>query len=868
MTNELLSSKNLSKGNSLAEHFWQGAWIDTRELEKRLAHPNGFSSPLFGAKKLELSTVFEASQKLSQEIKVRGELWNKLRVTLKATGKNTDEEIDSSLMDVAEFLQPANLRTKVRRELGSLDPFVPRRVNFAETVFESWAPLGWVVHVAPLNAFTAGPLSVIEGLLSGNYNFLKTSGEESLFPQLLLEALVRCDATESLKSFVIAARISSRQKDLLKQVFSFADGIAIWGGEEAVQAVKELAPPSVRIVDWGHKISLMYVAREFLHDDITLLAAAREICQIEQQACSSPQCMYVEVDSFADLQAFGERFGQVLGQVSALLPQLEPTAAEASEITLVTELCKLESCLDLTQVIESPDSTWRVLLDSRSSLTPSPLFRTIWIKPLPRQKIASTLWPMRAYLQTVGLACHLSDTIELRHAFQTAGALRIRQIGQMLGSYSGEAHDGVYALQRYCKRVSIQLGAEAKGLSTLGDLEPYSFPTWSKRPAIMTKEKFQSQTVADSSAELFFKSGGSTGEPKLSVFTYEDYHDQMNAGADGLFAAGLDPIRDRSMNLFFGGGLYGGFLSFFTVLESLNAVQFPMSAHTDLKAVAESIVKYRVNALLGMPSYLIQLFEQERAILKNYRGIQKIFYGGEHINEAQRNYFQNEFGVTLIRSAGYGSVDAGPLGYSCAFSENGNHHLHQRLQYLEIVDLESDQPVEPHQVGRLIFTSRVRQGQKIERYDLGDVGYWLSDPCPCGRSSPRFRLLGRSGDIFRIGTAFFNYQRISQIITDQLAYSGAIQVNLSQKGNREKLTVLLSAQLHHRTGTETEGQAPIQTSEVTRLLLDNYKDLHEMVEVDKVLDFEVRALTTDTFVRTRGSGKLVRIVDERSTSAC
>ena len=72
------------------------------------------------------------------------------------------------------------------------------------------------------------------------------------------------------------------------------------------------------------------------------------------------------------------------------------------------------------------------------------------------------------------------------------------------------------------------------------------------------------------------------------IFTYDDYREQMRAGAEGLYAAGLDPLSDRCMNLFFSGGLYGGFLSIFSVLEELRAVQFPMAAVMDFPAVARA----------------------------------------------------------------------------------------------------------------------------------------------------------------------------------------------------------------------------------------------------------------------------------------
>jgi phenylacetate-coenzyme A ligase PaaK-like adenylate-forming protein/acyl-CoA reductase-like NAD-dependent aldehyde dehydrogenase len=835
----------------LERHLWQGEWIDDAELEKRLSGFSDWAAAAAG-ESLDPRVLLDAAQAYADRLKAQDGNHAELKECLVAAGTGTPTEVEALLAESAEFLDRSNLETKLRRELGSTSPFLPARTMYEDSIFESWAPLGLLVHVAPSNAPTAAPLSVIEGLLSGNVNFLKTSASESWFPQLFLDGLARCDASGTLARFIVAARISSRRKDLLERVFAAADGIAAWGGEEAVREIRRLAPSSARVVEWGHKISFVYLAKGMLGDEAALEGAAREVCSFEQQACSSPQVLYLETGDWSEVEKFAARFAPILDRVSRATPRIEPAAAESAEITLVTELTRQEGSFGRAKVVEDPEKGWRILADARAALAASPLFRTIWIKPLPRANIVSTLRPMRAYLQTAGLACGLDDAAELSALLLKAGAVRVRRVGEMTGSYSGEAHDGVYALQRYCRRVSVQLGREARGISSFADLRRDAPAAAAPKKKIMTKADFQAMRVDEKHAHLYFKSGGSSGEPKLSVFTYDDYHEQMRAGAEGLYAAGLDPLKDRSMNLFFSGSLYGGFLSIFSVLENLQAVHFPMAAQTDLGMVADSIVKNGVNVLLGMPSYVVQLFEQQKDVLQRGAKIVKIFYGGEHFNEAQRRYLSGTFGIEIIKSIGYGSVDAGPLGYQCPHCDGGAHHLHQRLQHLEILDIEKDQPVQGEAVGRLVFTSRVRRGQRLERYDLGDVGHWLTAPCACGRAAPRFRLLGRSGDVFRIGTSFFNYQKFASILSERLGHAGAVQVVLEQDGLKEKITVRLS-----RESNTDAGRA-------RAALLESDHDLAESVEQDKVLLLDVVGVAPDGLEKTKGSGKLVRILDRRT----
>jgi len=253
----------------------------------------------------------------------------------------------------------------------------------------------------------------------------------------------------------------------------------------------------------------------------------------------------------------------------------------------------------------------------------------------------------------------------------------------------------------------------------------------------------------------------------------------MRAAADGLRAAGLDPAHDRVMNLFYGGNLYGGFFSFSKILEQMNVVHYPMGAPADdsFDEIARMIVAHGINTLIGMPSTLHRLFSSQKSLLQDYGGVRKILLGGEHLGQATRQLFQ-ACGVTRIRSALYGSVDAGPLGHACAASDDGVFHLMDAIQHLEIIELERDAPVTPGETGRLLFTSRQRQAQPLQRYDVGDCGRWLPGPCPCGLESPRFELRQRHGRVLRVATESINSQELAELA------QVAIQIVLDHHGTR------------------------------------------------------------------------------------
>ncbi|MDS7801648.1 acyl-CoA reductase [Klebsiella michiganensis] len=685
--------------------------------------------------------------------------------------------------EVRRFCQPDALRQKLEHELGE-NPFSVRRINYREPLFEGWRPLGVVVHITPANAELLPFFAIIESLLVGNINWLRPSASEQGMTIDLLEAFTHFDLTGQLANFIAVIPVETTRLSLL---LTHADGVSAWGGDTALDAIRQQLPGGCRWIPWGHKISFAWLQPDAVNEE-NLLALADDVCCFDQQACSSPQIVFVDSDESAVLQDIGNRLAQAMRRRHERWQPLIPDEKAAADITSAVAFAQLDAVFAGADNALLAGDGWRIILQNMSAITPSPLFRTILLRPLPQNKVMQTLRPWRTHLQTCGLIAVDRDRIPFSQLLLAAGVNRITPVGKMHDGYHGEPHDGVYALSQLARRVTVTLDADVLPQQATLDANPPP-PVLTALP-IMDKTDFL-QHAMHSSAQLFFRSGGSSGVPKLAGFTYRDYRRQMQAAAAGMFAAGLDPARDKVLNLMYAGNLYGGLLSFFTVLEMLEVTHLPMGGphDDDYHEIARTIVNQGVTTLIGMPSTLYQLFTREEAILRDYGGIQKLLLGGEHMGAAQRDYIHG-FGVKTIRSALYGSVDAGPLGHACAHCPDGIFHLMTDIQWLEIVDPLDDRPVAPGEAGRLLFTSTAREGQKVIRYDIGDMGRWLPGGCPCGAPSPRFELLGRHGSLVRIGTMFIQPQRLAtladapvQLILQHNPRSGLECIHIFTDGN-------------------------------------------------------------------------------------
>jgi len=826
-------------------HLWRGRRVNHIELIDLLKNcREEFSESLSNS--LSRTQLVEVLNRFSEVILKPGSLRDNLMLSLISQGL-TEDEAAAGLNEVSTFCKKSNIENKILKELAKDESFDLERVSWDVDLFEGWHPLGVLAHITPGNSPALSFLAVVEGLIAGNVNVLKLSSSDSDFTIQALEWLNDNDKSQIIKEKCYVLRVSSKEKDLLRAFLSQCDGLSAWGSEQTISELKSMIPPQARFIPWGHKISFAIIDESKINDKETLESLAFDAVNIEQQACSSPQCLYLITENKEKVFDLANSLFPYVKRESDKRDCAKIDIQTQAEITNTSEMLRLDSIMGSSQILEDEAKYFRLMVELDSGLKPSPLFRSLWIKPISINNLTKTLFPLRQYLQTAGLSADQDNLVGIAKSLLNAGVTRVTPVGKMLESYSGEPHDGEYALLRYMKRVRVELNG-LEGIFRLSDFDkPLEQVDTDK--TVMTKSDFQEQEIKDEYAHLFFRSGGSSGKATLSTFSYKSYHRQMQAAAEGLLAAGLRPSEDRVANLFFGGGLYGGFLSFYSILEKLEALQFPVAAYDDLKFVGEVIVDNKVNTIVGMPSYIISLFKENEVSFKKTRVIKKIFFGGEHFAKKQREWLMNEFQVEIIRSASYGSVDAGPLGYQCPGCEGSIHHLNHNIHSLEILKLESDQPVDSDEIGRLVFSSRARESLKVERYDLGDVGRWINDDCSCGRKSPRFELLGRVGDIFRAAGTFFNFQRFEKILSEELKYSGEFQVIIENVSLKDKLIIRLDN--------------AFKTFDDREELITKYQDLNEAVNKEKTLEMELSWIDGKNFERSSGSGKLYRVRDKR-----
>ena len=179
----------------------------------------------------------------------------------------------------------------------------------------------------------------------------------------------------------------------------------------------------------------------------------------------------------------------------------------------------------------------------------------------------------------------------------------------------------------------------------------------------------------------------------------------------------------------------------------------PIGAEAGTEKILQFIQLFKVNVFTGTPSLALHLIERCPEVLHmpvGGLGIKTLILGAEPgagIPEV-RQKLESEFGAKVF--------DAG-AGYGCSCDDpiyQGMHWLADDFAYYELIDPETRQPVamEHGATGIMAGTSlNPRAAVWFDmRFTMMDIHQVFTDPCPCGRSGFRYKVVGRADDMLKV----------------------------------------------------------------------------------------------------------------------
>lgn len=354
------------------------------------------------------------------------------------------------------LLSKEMLSQKMQTELGDISAYETKKIDGFSSIKVSVKPLGVIFHIAAGNMDFLPAYSLAEGLLTGNINILKLPSADNGLSLKLITQLIEYEP--ELKDYIYVFDTSSTDVQGMRKMAELANAISVWGSDFAIDAVRNLAPSGVKLVEWGQKLGFCYVSDTDNTSDLDskLQALATHIASTKQLLCSSCQVIYIDSDSATDAMDFAHKFMPFLE--AAVNRNSDNDIGTRARDTLIGYTQKLKGFLgeNKTRKDVCTGRGCSLILSSDPTLELSPMMCNVLIKNLPEDEIIRTLIKSKNYLQTAGLICPDDSRARLTDKLISAGLTRVTTSGNLSSYFPGEAHDGDYALRRYVRVVNVE----------------------------------------------------------------------------------------------------------------------------------------------------------------------------------------------------------------------------------------------------------------------------------------------------------------------------------------------------------------------------------------------------------------------------
>lgn len=352
---------------------------------------------------------------------------------------------------IARACDRAKLYDIVETDLGDpllLDDWIPR-----QSVLLRCEPKGRALHLMVGNVPLAGLYTIVRGLLTKNVTVAKLPKRDLVSTLAFARTFVDVDPDHPITRALSVLYWPGG--DAVEQRFLQAsDVVCAWGQRASIEAVKPKVPIGVDLLEFGPKESLMFIGGPEEEWGNVALRAAYDLSVYEQEACFSPQRLFVE----GDADAFSAQLADNLDAIMARLPSGEVSVDKSAHITRARQ----EAKFDGYTVRQSAGSEWTVITVPPEEFPTfdHPLGRTVYVHPVKR--LEDAVGQIHRETQTVGVHPWARGR-ELGVQLTRAGADRVTEVGLMSRPRPGFVHDGMRPLHSMVRWVAVERGLDYRG---------------------------------------------------------------------------------------------------------------------------------------------------------------------------------------------------------------------------------------------------------------------------------------------------------------------------------------------------------------------------------------------------------------------
>jgi phenylacetate-CoA ligase len=244
-----------------------------------------------------------------------------------------------------------------------------------------------------------------------------------------------------------------------------------------------------------------------------------------------------------------------------------------------------------------------------------------------------------------------------------------------------------------------------------------------------------------------YSTSGTTGTPSYVPLTADDLENWVSGSARSYSASGVARgeriVSTWNAGPFVAGAALGAF-------ERVGLVHIPVGTG-NTERLLKAVELLRPDAVAVTPSYAAHLVETagDRDVDLRGSSVRRVLVAGEPGGGERsfRERLQEGWGARVTEAMGIGDIGASLWG-ECE-EQNGMHLGARDFVHAELIDPATGDALElaDGARGELVLTHLRHRAAPLLRYRTRDhVEVWTS-PCPCGRTAPRVRCVGRTDDM-------------------------------------------------------------------------------------------------------------------------
>jgi phenylacetate-CoA ligase len=304
-----------------------------------------------------------------------------------------------------------------------------------------------------------------------------------------------------------------------------------------------------------------------------------------------------------------------------------------------------------------------------------------------------------------------------------------------------------------------------------------------------------------------YSTSGTTGAPSYIPLTADDLDNWVTASARSYAASGV-ARGQRIVSTYDAGPFVAG--AALAAFERIGLVHIPVGTG-NTERLMRAVELLRPEAVVLTPSYAAHLIEwaAERKLDLRTSSVERVLVAGEPGGgeQAFRAKLEEGWGARVTEAMGIGDIGVSLWG-ECE-EQDGMHLGARGFVHAELIDPDTGVALdlEDGATGELVLTHLRHRAAPLLRFRTRDHVRVGTSPCPCGRTGPRIRCIGRTDDMLIVRGVNVFPSAVREVVGSFApAVSGHILVQPRERGVKQEPPLPVAVELA-RGATAGEGLA-------------------------------------------------------------